>query len=53
MLSKIVSAAVIAGVLLSVSAPIAFAGDAPKTKKECEKAAGMKWDAATKTCVKK
>ena len=54
MLSKFVSAAVLAGLLWTVSAPmVAYAADAPKTKAECEKAKDMKWDEATKTCVKK
>jgi hypothetical protein len=56
MISKILGGAVMAGLLLSVSAPIvAYAADeaAPKTKAACEKTKDMKWDAATKTCVKK
>ena len=55
MISKILSGAVIAGLLMAVSAPVvAYADDAaPKTKADCKKAAGMKWDKATKTCVKK
>ncbi len=55
MISKILSGAVMAGLLMAVSAPVvAFADDAaPKTKAECKKVAGMKWDKATKTCVKK
>ena len=55
MISKIFSGAVLAGLLLAVSAPVvAYAADAaPKTKAECHKATGMKWDATTKTCVKK
>ena len=52
MSTKPISAAIIAGLLLTVSAP-AFAADAPKTKAECEKLTDMKWDAKTKTCVKK
>ncbi len=57
MISKILGGAVIAGLLLSVSAPVvAFADDAaaaPKTKADCKKAKDMKWDKATKACVKK
>jgi hypothetical protein len=55
MISKVLSGAVLAGLLLSVSAPIvAYAEDAtPKTKADCKKAKDMKWDKATKTCVKK
>jgi ABC-type Fe2+-enterobactin transport system substrate-binding protein len=54
MISKILSGAVLAGLLLSVSAPIvAVAADAPKTKAECKKAKDMKWDTTTKTCVPK
>jgi hypothetical protein len=36
--------------VVAFSAP-AFAGGAPKTEAACKKA-GMKWDAATKTCTK-
>ena len=49
---KILSAALVAGLLLAVSAP-AFATDAPKTKADCEKTKDMKWDDAGKKCVKK
>jgi len=49
---KILSIAVVVGLLFAVTAP-AFAADAPKTKAECEKLTDMKWDAKTKTCVKK
>jgi len=52
MSAKIVSTTIIAGLLLAVSAP-AFAADAPKTKADCEKTKDMKWDDATKACVKK
>lgn len=53
MISKIVRGAVLAGVLLSVSAPyVAYAADAPKTKADCKKA-DMKWNATTHSCVKK
>ena len=50
--AKILSTAVIAGLLLAVAAP-AFAADAPKTKADCEKTKDMKWDDAKKACVKK
>ena len=50
--SKVLSAAIVAGLLVAVTAP-AFAADAPKTKAECQKLTDMKWDAKTKTCVKK
>jgi hypothetical protein len=54
MLSKVLTSAVVAGILMVASAPIAaYAADAPKDKASCEKVAGMKWDATTKTCVKK
>jgi len=54
MLSKVLGSAVLAGFLVAVSAPIAaYAADAPKTKAECAKTAGMTWDAKTKTCVAK
>jgi ABC-type Fe2+-enterobactin transport system substrate-binding protein len=53
-LSKILTSAVVAGVLMVAAAPIvAYAADAPKDKASCEKVTGMKWDATTKTCVKK
>jgi hypothetical protein len=50
--SKVLSAAIVVGLLVAVTAP-AFAADAPKTKAECQKLTDMKWDAKTKTCVKK
>lgn len=51
---KALSTAVVAAILLSGVAP-AFAADpaVPTTKAACKKTADMKWDAATKTCVKK
>ena len=52
MSAKILSSAIAAAVLFAFTAP-AFAADAPKTKADCEKTKDMKWDAATKTCVKK
>jgi hypothetical protein len=51
-MSKILSTAIVAGLLFGITAP-AFAADAPKTKAECKKLTDMKWDATTKTCVKK
>ena len=51
-MSKIFSTAIVAGLLFSITAP-AFAADAPKTKAECKKLTDMKWDSATKSCVKK
>ena len=51
-MSKILSTAIVAGLLFGITAP-AFAADAPKTKAECAKMTDMKWDATTKTCVKK
>jgi hypothetical protein len=53
MIAKVVGGAVLASLLVAVSAPVAFAADAPKTKEDCEKTKDMKWDEATKTCVKK
>lgn len=56
MSSKIVSAAVLAGLLAAVSAPVAAnAADAaaPKTKAECLKVKDMHWDKKTNACVKK
>jgi hypothetical protein len=54
-MSKILSVAFLAGLLLGVSVPISAyaAGTAgtPTTKAACEKA-GMKWDAAKKACHK-
>ncbi|WP_295558240.1 hypothetical protein [uncultured Hyphomicrobium sp.] len=51
---KALSTALVAGILFVGVAP-AFAADAaaPTTKADCKKAADMKWDATTKTCVKK
>ena len=51
-MSKILSTAIVAGFLFGITAP-AFAADPPKTKAECKKLTDMKWDSATKTCVKK
>ncbi len=54
MTAKILSTAIVAGLLLAVSAP-AFAAEpaAPTTKADCEKMKDMKWDDAKKACVKK
>jgi len=53
MISKVLSGAVIAGLLMAVSAPVvAYAADAPKTKADCKKAKGT-WDKKTKTCTVK
>ena len=52
MSAKLISTAIITGLLFAVAVP-AFAADAPKTKAECEKMKDMKWDDASKTCVKK
>ncbi len=54
MISKILSGAVVAGLLMAVSAPVvAYADDAaPKTKADCKKAKGT-WDKATKSCTLK
>jgi len=48
MSKKIMSNAILAGLLFGLAAPIA-----PKTKAECEKMTNMKWDDATSKCVKK
>ena len=51
-MSRFLNTAIVAGLLFALTAP-AFAADAPKTKAECEKMKDMKWDDATKACVKK
>jgi hypothetical protein len=55
MLSKMLNCTLMTGLLLTFAVPVAaYADDAvPKTKAECKKKADMKWDTATKTCVKK
>ena len=55
MLSKAMNYTIIAGLLLALAAPVAAYADdaAPKTKADCLKKPDMKWDKATKTCVKK
>lgn len=52
MVSKLLASVVAAGILLSATAPVTFAADAPKTKADCEKAKG-KWDDAKKKCTVK
>ena len=52
MLPRILSGAVLAGLLLSVSAPASFAADARLTKEQCAKHKKMHWDDATSKCVK-
>jgi hypothetical protein len=53
-MTKLLSSAIVAGLLFSVAAPaVALAADAPKTKADCEKAKGMKWDEASSKCTKK
>jgi hypothetical protein len=49
---RILSAAIVTAFVVVATAPT-FAADAPKTKAECEKMKDMKWDDATKACVKK
>ena len=51
MSAKILSAAIITGLLLAFTAP-GFAAE-PTTKADCEKMKDMKWDDAKKACVKK
>ena len=53
MSKKIVSTAILAGLLFGLAAPVALAKSAPKMKAECEKMTNMKWDDATSKCVKK
>ena len=53
MLAKMLSGALVAGLLFAVAAPMAAeAGSTPKTKAACEKAKDMHWDDATSKCVK-
>jgi hypothetical protein len=53
MLSKIISGAVLMGLLLGVSAPASFAKDAPMTKKEeCARHKNWHWDDTSSKCVK-
>jgi hypothetical protein len=53
MSKKLLSAAILGAVALCAVAPAAMAKGAPKTKAACEKISTMKWDDASKTCVKK
>jgi hypothetical protein len=53
MFKKIMSTAILAGLIFGLAAPIVEAKSAPKTKAECEKLANMKWDDAASKCVKK
>jgi hypothetical protein len=53
MSQKILSTAILAGLLLGLAAPVVQAKSAPKTKAECEKISNMKWDDSTSKCVKK
>jgi hypothetical protein len=53
MSKKILSTAILAGLLFGLAAPIVEAKDAPKTKADCEKMTNMKWDDASSKCVKK
>jgi len=53
MSKKLLSTAILAGVLFGLAAPVVEAKSAPKTKEACEKITNMKWDDATSKCVKK
>ena len=50
MSAKVLSTAIIAGLLVAFTAP-AFAADEPTTKADCEQQ-GLKWDEATGKCMK-
>jgi len=50
MSAKVLSTAIIAGLLVAFAAP-AFAADEPTTKADCEQQ-GLKWDEATGKCMK-
>jgi hypothetical protein len=50
---KVISTAIVAAFLFAIGAPAFAADNPPKTKAECAKLSDMKWDAKTKTCVKK
>ncbi len=53
MLAKLLSGALVAGLLVAVAAPItAEAAGLPKTKAACEKVKTMHWDDASGKCVK-
>jgi hypothetical protein len=54
MSKKLMTTAILTAIAFGAVAPsIALAKDAPKTKAACEKISTMKWDDATKQCVKK
>ena len=53
MFTKLVASTIAASVILAAAPMSAQAADAPKTKTECLKVKNMKWDTATKTCIKK
>jgi hypothetical protein len=50
MSAKVLTTAIIAGLLVAFSAP-AFAADDPVTKADCEQQ-GLKWDEASGKCMK-
>ena len=50
MSAKVLTTAIIAGLLVAFSAP-AFAADDPVTKADC-KQQGLKWDEASGKCMK-
>jgi len=50
MSAKVLTTAIIAGLLVAFSAP-AFAADEPVTKADCEQQ-GLKWDEASGKCMK-
>lgn len=50
MSAKVLTTAIIAGLLFAFSAP-AFAADDPVTKADCEQQ-GLKWDDASGKCMK-
>ena len=52
MSAKVVSTAIVSGLLVALAASASAAGP-PKTKAQCEKLTDMQWDAKTKKCVKK
>jgi hypothetical protein len=52
MSGKILSTAIVTGLLLALTAPAFAADPAPATKADCEKAKGT-WDDATSKCTVK
>jgi len=50
MSAKVISTAIVAGLLVAFTAPV-FAADEPTTKADCEQQ-GMKWDDASGKCMK-